>query len=65
MDGYARLVELVSRAYLEGRGTPAGANKPLWLAAGGTSGLIALTGAGAGPVDMALKSGSPHWPRHA
>lgn len=58
-DGYARLVELVSRAYLEGEGHQQTRISRSWLAAGGTTGLIALTGAGAGPVDMALKSGSP------
>ncbi|MGN6551652.1 MAG: DNA polymerase III subunit alpha [Pararhizobium sp.] len=55
--GYARLVDLVSRSYLEGSGAEP-PHVPLgWLEAG-TDGLIALTGARNGPVDQALRSGS-------
>ncbi len=57
-SGYARLVDLVSRAYLEGEGHQAARITRSWLAAGGTEGLIALTGAAGGPVDIALKAGS-------
>ena len=54
--GYVRLVDLVSRAYLGGEGNQSVRIALSWLQEGGTEGLIALTGASGGPVDMALKS---------
>ncbi len=51
--GYTRLVELVSRAYLDGEGNQAARILLSWLQEG-SDGLIALTGAKTGPVDMAL-----------
>ena len=54
--GYDRLMELVSRAYLEGEGNQAARVLLSWLDED-TDGLIALTGAASGPVDMALKEG--------
>ncbi|MDX3929051.1 MAG: DNA polymerase III subunit alpha [Shinella sp.] len=57
--GYARLVELTSRAYLEGEGLQSVRIALSWLEAVGTDGLIALTGASAGPVDMAYAAGQP------
>ncbi|MFD1326991.1 DNA polymerase III subunit alpha [Mycoplana ramosa] len=56
--GYARLMDLVSRAYLEGEGGHAIHIRRSWLD-DGTEGLIALTGASTGPVDMALAAGQP------
>ena len=57
--GYVRLVDLVSRAYLEGEGSQAVRILWTWLEEGGADGLIALTGAAGGPVDMAFRSGHP------
>ncbi len=54
--GYDRLMELVSRAYLDGEGNQAARIRLSWLEEG-TEGLIALTGASTGPIDMALKEG--------
>ncbi|KQQ37604.1 DNA polymerase III subunit alpha [Rhizobium sp. Leaf306] len=56
--GYERLVDLVSRAYLDGEGQAATHICRAWLEDGGTEGLIALTGAAGGPVDMAMKDGN-------
>ncbi|MCC2609532.1 DNA polymerase III subunit alpha [Neorhizobium sp. Rsf11] len=56
--GYERLVDLISRAYLSGEGHGAVHICSSWLEEGGTEGLIALTGASGGPVDMALKDGN-------
>jgi len=56
--GYARLVDLVSRAYLGGEGSQAIHIALSWLEEG-TEGLIALSGALGGPVDMAFLSGHP------
>ncbi|WP_099866589.1 DNA polymerase III subunit alpha [Pararhizobium haloflavum] len=56
-EGYARLVDLVSRAYLEGTGAEPPHIRQSWLGEGGTDGLIALTGAATGPVDRALSDG--------
>ncbi|WP_425353303.1 PHP domain-containing protein [Sinorhizobium fredii] len=47
--GYTRLVDLVSRAYLEGEGHQAVRITRSWLVAGGTDGLIALTGPAVAP----------------
>ncbi|MCP8895568.1 DNA polymerase III subunit alpha [Shinella daejeonensis] len=58
-EGYARLVELVSRAYLLGEGTQSARISLGWLDEVGTEGLIALTGAAGGPVDMAFHAGHP------
>lgn len=54
--GYDRLMELVSRAYLDGEGNQAARIQLSWLEEG-TDGLIALSGALSGPVDMAIKEG--------
>ncbi len=56
--GYERLVDLVSRAYLNGEGQGAVHICRSWLDEVGTEGLIALTGAAGGPVDMALRDGN-------
>ena len=59
-EGYARLVDLVSRAYLEGTGSEPPHIALSWLkpeTGGGSDGLIALTGASSGPVDRALIAG--------
>ena len=56
--GYTRLVDLVSRVYLEGEGVQQTRIAASWLE-GGTEGLIALTGALGGPVDMAFLAGQP------
>ncbi len=56
-DGYANLVQLVSRAFME---APAGDIvhiKADWLETGG-SGIIALTGGMAGPIDELIESAS-------
>jgi DNA polymerase-3 subunit alpha len=55
--GYVRLVDIVSRAYLGGENNQSVRIALSWLQDGGAEGLIALTGASGGPVDMALKSG--------
>ncbi|MCB5201784.1 DNA polymerase III subunit alpha [Neorhizobium sp. T786] len=57
--GYERLVDLVSRAYLGGEGQGAVHICHSWLEEIGTGGLIALTGAAGGPVDIALRDGNP------
>ncbi|MGO4437521.1 DNA polymerase III subunit alpha [Rhizobium sp. RAF56] len=57
--GYERLVDLVSRAYLGGEDNTAINIRASWLAEIGTEGMIALTGAAGGPVDVALKEGRP------
>ncbi|MCP4318851.1 MAG: DNA polymerase III subunit alpha [Hyphomicrobiales bacterium] len=51
--GYARLVELVSRAYLDGSSAETVHICACWLEEG-TDGLICLTGGRAGPLDKAL-----------
>ena len=55
--GYERLVDLVSRAYLGGEGHALTHIRASWLEEGGTEGLIALTGARGGPVDMLVREG--------
>ncbi len=55
--GYERLVDLVSRAYLGGDSAQAVHIAMSWLEEMGTDGLVALTGASKGPVDLALKEG--------
>ncbi|MGF0536407.1 DNA polymerase III subunit alpha [Agrobacterium sp. ES01] len=55
--GYERLVDLVSRAYLDGESGQLVHIKASWLEEIGTEGLIALTGATTGPVDIALREG--------
>lgn len=55
-EGYARLVDLVSRTYLLGDGAERPHIKLSWLEEG-TGGLVALTGAGGGPVDQSLREG--------
>ncbi|MQY48296.1 DNA polymerase III subunit alpha [Rhizobiales bacterium RZME27] len=56
--GYENLVDIVSRAYLGGEGGSAGIHiRQSWLQEMGVEGLIALTGASTGPVDMALNDG--------
>ncbi|MCZ4430602.1 DNA polymerase III subunit alpha [Agrobacterium sp. SOY23] len=57
-EGYERLVDLVSRAYLDGEGSSHSVHiTRAWLEEASNAGLIALTGASGGPVDMALKEG--------
>jgi len=56
-SGYERLVDLVSRAYLGGEDNAAIHIRASWLKEIGTEGMIALTGAAGGPVDVALKEG--------
>ena len=58
-EGYERLVDLVSRAYLGGEGHGSTYIELSWLQEIGTEGLIALTGAAGGPVDMAMREGNP------
>ena len=55
--GYERLVDLVSRAYLGGDSSQAVHICMSWLEESGTDGLIVLTGASKGPVDLAFKEG--------
>ena len=57
-EGYERLVDLVSRAYLGGEGYGSVHIRRSWLDQVETEGLIALTGAAGGPVDTALREGS-------
>ncbi|MBY5796967.1 DNA polymerase III subunit alpha [Rhizobium leguminosarum] len=57
--GYERLVDLVSRAYLGGESNQAVHISASWLEEAGTEGLIALSGALTGPVDVAIKEGHP------
>ncbi|NGO64446.1 DNA polymerase III subunit alpha [Rhizobium daejeonense] len=56
-QGAERLVDLVSRAYLGGDSSQAVHISVSWLEERGTEGLIALTGASKGPVDVALREG--------
>ena len=56
-EGYERLVDLVSRAYLGGDAGQPTHVKLSWFEEAGTEGLIVLTGAGGGPVDRMLKDG--------
>ncbi|WP_296100658.1 DNA polymerase III subunit alpha [uncultured Agrobacterium sp.] len=57
-DGYERLVDLISRAYLDGEGSGHAVNiAKSWLEEASNAGLIALSGASGGPIDMALKEG--------
>nr|WP_316653601.1 DNA polymerase III subunit alpha [uncultured Gellertiella sp.] len=57
-DGYERLVDIVSRAYLGGEGGDRAVHvKRSWLDEYGTDGLIALTGALGGPVDCLVREG--------
>ncbi|MDH7800572.1 DNA polymerase III subunit alpha [Rhizobium sp. AN70] len=57
-EGYERLVDLISRAYLEGESGGQSVHiTRAWLEEASNAGLIALTGASGGPVDMALKEG--------
>jgi DNA polymerase-3 subunit alpha len=56
-EGYERLVDLVSRAYLGGDSSQAVHINTSWLDEIGTEGLIALTGSVGGPIDLALKEG--------
>ncbi len=56
--GYERLVDLISRAYLGDEGGGPSVHIQLFLAGRDrTEGLIALTGASTGPIDMALREG--------
>lgn len=57
-EGYERLVDLISRAYLDGEGSGHAVNiAKSWLEDASNAGLIALTGASGGPVDVALREG--------
>ncbi|MCF6370016.1 DNA polymerase III subunit alpha [Rhizobium halophilum] len=58
-EGYERLVDLVSRAYLGGADGSQGVHvRASWFEEAGTEGLIALTGARGGPVDACLREGN-------
>ncbi|QLF70125.1 DNA polymerase III subunit alpha [Peteryoungia desertarenae] len=56
-SGYERLVDLVSRAYLGGDNSQPVHVKLSWFAETGADGLIALTGAASGPIDIPLREG--------
>lgn len=57
-QGYERLVDLISRAYLDGETTgPSVCITKAWLEEGDNAGLIVLSGASGGPIDMPLKEG--------
>lgn len=56
--GYANLVELISRAYLDGSGTDTVHILASWLE-DHAEGLICLTGGHGGPLDRALLDGQP------
>lgn len=56
-DGYERLVDLVSRAYLGGDAGQPVHVKLSWFRESGSEGMILLTGASGGPVDRLLKDG--------
>ncbi len=56
--GYLRLAELLSRAYLENQHRGRAEIRKAWFAGGGSQGLIALSGAMAGDVGMALLAGN-------
>ena len=56
--GYAHLVSLISRAYLDGEGSQSARIALSWLQDGAADGLIALTGAASGPIDRALRAGN-------
>ena len=62
-DGYRRLSELVSRAYLEGqvRGQPMARQE--WLTADACAGLLALSGGPHGDIGHALKLDHPNLAR--
>ena len=53
-EGYLRLCDLLSRAWLENTHFGRAAIKRVWLAQSGTGGLIALSGALGGDVGLAL-----------
>ncbi|MFN3715799.1 MAG: DNA polymerase III subunit alpha, partial [Thiobacillus sp.] len=57
-DGYRRLCELLSRAYLENLHRGHAEIDPLWLA-GDSSGIIALSGGGTGSVAQAILDNKP------
>ena len=56
--GYDRLVAIVSQAYLDGDNSDRPHIELSWLEQEAT-GLIAITGAGGGPVDQAMRDGHP------
>ncbi len=60
--GYAHLVSLVSRAYLDGEGSQSARIALSWLQDGAADGLIALTGAASGPIDGRSGRAMPRWP---
>jgi DNA polymerase-3 subunit alpha len=57
-EGYRRLCELLSRAWLQNQHRGRAEIAPDWLDASGTEGLIALSGAAAGDVGQALAAGN-------
>jgi len=57
-EGYLRLCELLSRAWLKNQNRSRAELGPGWLKESGTEGLIALSGAAAGDVGQALAAGS-------
>ncbi len=56
--GYLRLSELLSRAWLRNQHRARAEIARSWLEEGGTEGLIALSGAGAGDIGQALATGN-------
>ena len=57
-DGYLRLCDWLTRAYLQNQHRGRGELRREWLAAQGTKGLIALSGAAFGDVGQALLAGN-------
>ncbi len=57
-EGYRRLCELVSRAWLKNQHRARAEVSRTWLEEEGTEGLIALSGAAAGDVGLALAAGN-------
>ncbi|MBL0371264.1 DNA polymerase III subunit alpha [Rhizobium sp. KVB221] len=58
-EGYQLMSGIVSRAYMEGDGPGTIHAKISWFGEA-MPGLIALTGAASGPIDMALRDGNAH-----
>ena len=57
-DGYLRLCDLLSRAWLRNQHRARAEISPAWLEESGTDGLLALSGASFGDVGQALLSGN-------
>ena len=56
-EGYLRLCDLLSRAWLKNQHRARAEISPAWLGEAGTEGLIALSGASSGDVGQALLAG--------